>query len=495
MAGIGFELKKLFSKKGLFAIIKAYGYAGIVCTGPMILGVILLLGVHFLAGFAQAAEQAQRLLNSMITYTLLASLSVTSLFSMVTTRYVADVLYVEEEEKVMPSFHGSIILMLGLGYLLYGLFLHFAGIELLYQAQCFLLFGELIVVWTEINYLTAVKDYKSIMFIFLAALAVAFLSGYLFICLGFPVIPSLMGCLMAGYGVMMVWYYFLLVRYFPMGEGSVWGFLKYFDKYPQLVLVGGFVNFGLFTHLVLMWFGPLGQQVQGLFYEAPEYDVPALCAFISILITTINFVTSVEVNFYPHYRNYYGLFNEGGSLLDIRQAGFEMKTVLQNELEYCFSRQMFITILFIVLGTLLLPKLPLGFNELSLGIFRTLCIGYAFYALGNSTMLMSLYFSDNNGAAFTTFLFCAGSICGTLYLINGKPQYYGYGFVIGGVLFCAAALVRLGSFLIRLEYYTLSRQPVILRERRSILTVFGERMEARYWNRRKRSGVNEEKMG
>lgn len=43
MAGIGFELKKLFRRKGLFASLRAYGYAGIICTGPMLLGVVLQL--------------------------------------------------------------------------------------------------------------------------------------------------------------------------------------------------------------------------------------------------------------------------------------------------------------------------------------------------------------------------------------------------------------------------------------------------------------------
>lgn len=38
MAGIGFELKKLFQKRGLAATAKAYGYAGVICTGPMLLG-------------------------------------------------------------------------------------------------------------------------------------------------------------------------------------------------------------------------------------------------------------------------------------------------------------------------------------------------------------------------------------------------------------------------------------------------------------------------
>jgi len=48
MAGIGFELKKLFKKSGLAATARAYGYAGIICAGPMILGIVLLLGIMFL---------------------------------------------------------------------------------------------------------------------------------------------------------------------------------------------------------------------------------------------------------------------------------------------------------------------------------------------------------------------------------------------------------------------------------------------------------------
>ena len=46
MAGIGFELKKLFRRKGMLAGLRAYGYAGIICTGPMLLGVLLLSLIH-----------------------------------------------------------------------------------------------------------------------------------------------------------------------------------------------------------------------------------------------------------------------------------------------------------------------------------------------------------------------------------------------------------------------------------------------------------------
>ena len=98
MAGIGFELKKLFQKRGLAATAKAYGYAGVICTGPMLLGIVLLVGIAFICDHTGATRHNRELLNCMITYTLLASLTVTSFFSMVVTRYIADMLYEERHE-------------------------------------------------------------------------------------------------------------------------------------------------------------------------------------------------------------------------------------------------------------------------------------------------------------------------------------------------------------------------------------------------------------
>ena len=107
MAGIGFELKKLFNSRGLFASFRAYGYAGVVCTGPMLLGIVLLLGVMYLCDKTGGSRHSRELLVCMITYTLLFSLTVTSFLSMVVTRFIADMLYEEKYDMVLPSFWGS----------------------------------------------------------------------------------------------------------------------------------------------------------------------------------------------------------------------------------------------------------------------------------------------------------------------------------------------------------------------------------------------------
>lgn len=160
MAGIGFSLKRLFSQKGVLALCRAYGYAGVICAGPMVLGVILLTGMALVARLAGVSAHDRELMNCMLTYSLLWSLTVTSWFNMVVTRYTSDMLYEEKPERIMPSFYGSLSIMLTVGAVAYGVFLFFSGVRLIYQLECLWFSLVLMVVWTETVYLTAIKDYK-----------------------------------------------------------------------------------------------------------------------------------------------------------------------------------------------------------------------------------------------------------------------------------------------------------------------------------------------
>lgn len=481
MAGIGFELKRMFSRKGLFASLKAYAYAGIICAGPMILGVALLLGARLITGYAGASGHERELLNSMLTYDLLASLILTSLFSLATTRAVADLLYVKQRERIIPTFYGSIAVMLVIGVIGYGVFLWFSGISLLYKFINIILFATLVVVWTEINYLTAVKDYKEILITFFISLLCALLLGAALSLLGGiePIAAMLIGVL-TGYGIMMLRYFIVLYKYFPKGKGSSMHFLRWFDNYPELSVTGFFITIGLFGHLLIMWTSRIGVQIQGLFYGAPTYDIPALLAFFSILITTVNFVTSVEVRFYPCYKNYFSLFNDKGSLEDIEDAEKNMFAVLREELIYLSQKQVFTTVFFIIIGTFLLPKMKLGFNSDMLGTYRVLCVGYAFYAIANSLMLIEMYFSDNRSALCGAFIFMIASNIFTLLLKNGSSAYYGFGFLLGGALFFLFALIRLSLYLKKLKYHILSCQPVFKPETKGLFTPLCDRLEARY---------------
>ena len=480
MAGIGFELKKLFRRKGLFASLRAYGYAGIICTGPMLLGVCLQVGMLLLCSFAGAARSEQDLLVCMVTYTLLASLTVTSFLSMPLTRYLADMLYEEQMQTILPSYWGSNALMLVVGGAMYGIFLLFSGASLMQGLLCLWLFCEMIVNWNAMSYLTAIKDYRGILLAFLLAIGSSFLVGFVLIFwLGAPVLEGFLFATTVGYGLMNLGYTILLHQYFPQSEESPWTFLKWVDRFLPLAFTGLFTNLGLFAHLVIIWAGPIGVQVKGLFYGAPYHDVPAMLAFLSILITTVNFVVSVEVNFYPKYREYYSLFNDGGIVGDIATAEKEMLAVLGRELYYTALKQLFTTAAVISLETTLLGLLPLGFNDLMHGYFRTLCVGYGLYAVGNTVMLILLYFTDYAGAVFASGIFAASAGVFTLISLLFDPTYYGFGFLLGAALFFLAALVRLNYYTQNLPYRVLGTQPIVEETKAGKFTRLGLFLEKR----------------
>jgi len=477
MAGIGFELKKLFTKKGVFNSLKAFGYATVICTGPMILGVILLLGIMYLCNINHILRETRELLVCMITYTLLASITATSFFSMVITRYTADMLFEVNKKAVLPSFWGSTVIMMAVGSLLYGIFLIFSGATLLQQLLCFVFFNELIVVWNAMSYLTAIKDYKGIFLSFLTAITVTFIVGWLLLMFKAPVIEALLFAVTVGYGVMLIWHVILLHRYFPKSDSKAFTFFKWIDEFMPLALSGLMTNIGLFSHLVIIWFSKIGVKVHGLFYGAPFHDVPALLAFMTTLITTVNFVVSVEVNFYPKYRTHYSLYNDKGTIGDIMQAEEEMLSTLKTEIFYTALKQLLFTATCIAAGGFLLDVLPLGFNEIMRGYFRTLCVAYGLYAVGNMVMLVMLYFTDYKGALLSTSLFATGSVLFTVISLFFPEVYYGFGFLVASVIFVLSAVFRLDYFTKRLPYYILAVQPLVAEDRSGRFARMGDFLE------------------
>ena len=462
MAGIGFELKRLFGVKGAIATVRAYSYAAVTCAGPMILGYALLLACSVIVDCAGALRQDRELMVSMITHSLLASLIVTSLFTMITTRYCADMIYEKRYEKILPSFFGSVSVMLVLGGVLYGLFLKFSGLDAVYRTLSWVLFMILIVVWTQMNYLTILKDFRSIVLCFCVAVALAIGLGWT-LCFRIHMEPvlAILIAVCAGYGIMMIWFFALLYQYLPAGSGSAIRFLEWYDKTPELGFIGFFNTIGMFGHLLISWWcSPLRVQVRGLLYSTPTYDVPAIIAFFSIIITTINFTVFVETRFYPRYREYFSLFNDGGSIENIREAEKAMIHVLGDEMGYLALKQIFSTLLFIILGTIVIPQLPLGFDSGMLQTFRCLCVGYAFYAVGNSLMLISQYFTDLKGAFYSTMIFAVLTNGLTLLFTYTMKSMHGLGFILGSAAFAVFALVRLCWFLRKLKFHVLSNQPL-----------------------------------
>jgi uncharacterized membrane protein len=468
MAGIGFQLNKIFQKKGVLNLCRAYMYAGVISIGPMILYVIMLLGITLVSLLAGMNRPDREVMNCMITYSLLVSLFSSNCYNMVVTRFVADRLYEKRFSEIMPSLYGNCAVQLVIAMPLYGVFLLFSGVPASYGLMCLWISAVMIIVWMEMIYLMILKDYRMITAGFTVSVLVGFLSALILTLLQMITVVRLMGCVLLSFGIMLVWYHELLVRYFPRQKGKELEFLKWFRRYRSLGITGACTFIGLYGHLCIMYFGPLRHQTTGLFFTAPMYDIPALFAFFSIIISIISFVTSVEVKFFPKYQHYYSLFNDRGSIMDIEAAEEEMLDVLAKELLFMGIKQIIMTILFIVGGGFLMDLLPLGMTDLGKDIFRILCVGYGMYAIGNSVMLILLYFEDYTGAMMATVLFALISIVGTTaQMMWGSDVFFGMGFAAGAAVFLFVVIIRLIWCSGNLQYMLLGRQEFMTEKSRS----------------------------
>ena len=465
MAGIGFELNRLFNRKSIVSYIGAYSAAAMVFTGPMLLGVALLFFVRTISSMAGATLNEQDIIVIIITYALIASMLLNNIFSNTITRYVADLLFTEKPKRVMPSLHGALAIQLVTGTLFYGPFMIFSGVGPLNSVLGFMIFCELIVVWTLISFVSAVKDYVRIIVIFAFGVVAAVVSGLVMVFLtSMDTISAMLVSVYVGYGAMSLGYYDALKRYFPESEGKAFSFVEYFFLNPQLAFIGLCLSVGMFSHFVVVWLSPYGKSIIGTLYSAPLYDVPALFAFLSTLMTTINFSTTTEVYFYPVYRNYYNLLNTNGSLQAIELAEREMLTILKRELVYLVFKQFVVTLIVSTIGSAVLSEVSFaGFNATTRGIFRVLCVGYGIFASANGILLILFYFADYRDALISTILFAAGTLgCSLVLLVTGANfPFYGFSIAVGAILMYVSALFFLWSYTSRLQYNIFSKQPLL----------------------------------
>ena len=125
----------------------------------------------------------------------------------------------------------------------------------------------------------------------------------------------------------------------------------------------------------------------------------------------------------------------------------------------------------------MLNALPLGFNDVMHGYFRVLCVGYALYAVGNTVMLILLYFTDYSGALTASALFAVSTVVFTVISQFFTTTLFGFGFLMGASLFAIYATFRLASYTDNLPYRVLGQQPIVAQTKRGRFMELGMLLE------------------
>lgn len=460
MAGIGFELKKLFKKEGIISTVFAGLYATVVTVGPTIMVILALNLMYFLLPYVNVAYRDREVLSSTILYIFIFSLIISSPLNIILSRYMADKIYLEEYDSILPALDtGNLLLalMVVLTGVPFGVAMYFiGGLPLYYVLVSYLFYAGLVFTFYYMTFITLLKEYRKITYSFLFGLLI----GILFSCAavfwwGFSVIDGILDGLAVSFNLIAVLLMARLRRNFRNHNKTSREVLQYFKKYRMLFASNAFYTLGLYSHNFIFWFfSSYRVTVANVFVSAPVYDVVTYIAMLSNISVLVIFVVNVETKFHTAYKIYCESII-GASGKDILQAKNKMVEVLRRELLYIVQLQMIVNICVFVL--IIAFAADLGITGRILTMYPVMSVAYMILYLVQSMMIFQFYLDDAGGAALVGLVFLVGTALGSCVSVRLPAAFAGGGVLFGAFSGFTVVFFRIRNKLIHLDEHIYCR--------------------------------------
>ncbi len=483
MAGIGFELQKLLQRGTLAATIQAFLYGAMVASGPMILTVITVSIIGWLSR-SLLVDGALKLFTLTITYTFAFSLILTAPFQQLLTRYIADKFFVKDLRHVFAGFMTHTAFVLGLALFLSGVFYHALVVTIpldnitLYKITGVAVFVGQCFIWQLMAFISTSKEYQKIFLAYVLGTIVSIISAFVLI-QSIGVVGAL-----AAYGIgqwlIALIIFWIVIRGLDKRRWFTLEAFKTIQQYPLIALNGFFITLGVWIDK-FVFYAHVRQTYGGnLFYSYNFYDVPNFLALMTLVPAMAYFLILAETHFYTDFKKFIDNVLHH-PLLKIEQRKQEMLDSLQTGMWGVAKIQGIFALLVIIFANPLV--IFLGYQGLSIPLFRILTIASFFYILILTLNVFYLYFEFRKEALLMSMTFCISNAVFTHITVLLGPRFYGLGMLIsalGTLLIFWPHLIRKVQ---RIDYMMFSQQPI--EDAFEISRPGGLRRWLRYWKRKK----------
>ncbi len=435
MAGIGFELRKIYGRKTLASGIWGSVYATMASAGPSALVAILILLFKFIMDRSNVTELESRFFISSFTYIFLASILISAFFNTTLSRYISDCIFQKAEEDICAAVFG----VLAAGSAISGGLMLLLCVGMYEKSKISISFlviyyflGVLVTnAYNLMTFISALKEYKEVTFSYF--LGIVFAGAVFWAALqvfDMHIVTSAYLALVCGYFLLNLLLIFFCVKAFGRPGKRSFAFLKYFVAYPKLLVSGFFYIMGLYISTAIYWFfSDMGERIS-IFRTAPTYDLALFFAMIVNMSALVIFVVKVETAFFDKYVAYLSALNHG-SYERIEKERENMNHVIRYQLFFVYEVQLIITVVLICLANVFFPYLNISvqilnlFMVLSMGLYTVFCMYF--------TIIFLYYFEDHTGACVGPLLFFAvTAVFATAAAVIGKP-FYALPLLIGGL--------------------------------------------------------------
>jgi uncharacterized membrane protein len=459
MAGIGVKLNKIYEKNTLFSSLYGFAYSVVVTIAPMFLVIGNIVLMEYVLGFSGESYDARGLFAVTVLYTFIFSLLSGGPVYAVLSRYLADAIFEERSDDILPCFYLGLLLNLiiacamGIPFCIHEYLV--GRVAMYYVFTGFCGYISLTLIFYCMLYLLICKDFRKIALYFLLGMVLTFVCACLFaLVFGMDVSYSMLLSLAIGFFFIACMEYARVRNYFTRNSNHYRKIFEYFKSYWELVLINTFYLLGLYIHNFVFWGTDLQMVVAKSFVCAQPYDTATFLALITNVTATIQFTVNLERNFSPRYKAYSQAVN-GGRGSDIRIAKERMCDQLAKELMNLVRFQFIISVVLFLFFMVVLPQF--GFSGLTLRIYPCLAAAYFIVFVMYGEILFLEYFDDRKGAVLTAGLFCLVTLIGSLIATHIPDIWYGIGVFAGALTGWTAGYARLRSVTKNLDRHIFCR--------------------------------------
>ena len=457
MAGIGFRLRKILKKGTLLSIFQAYGYSAVIGSGSWVIAVLgLVMTAEIVKPFIQYKREIIQFLTT-ATYLFAGSLIYTGFFQLYFARYIADRIFEEKFDMVLPNIIGMLfITMLGGAIVVFPSFFILTGTPLAYKLTFFFSFLVLSGMWILNIVISALKNYKYIFYSFLISYFVIFLLSLFFVFINLGLV-GLMTAFLIGHALLFFLLFFLILFEFSSNRFIEFDFLRKKRIYNSLLWSGLFFNIGIWIDRIIFWLHPdTGENIISVLRASIFYDLPMFLAFIGIVPGMALFLLRLETDFAEKYDEYYDAVRGGATLKTIEEKRVDMILTAKTSLFEVFRGQLIVSLLLIILGRQIFELL--GFPILYIPTYNIVVIGTWLLLFFLSILTIMFYLDRRSEVVVLTFLMMVFNGAFTFISIELGLEFYGIGFDLANLLVCLAGLYLLSKDFDKLSYETFMLQ-------------------------------------
>ncbi|MCR5792031.1 MAG: exopolysaccharide Pel transporter PelG [Lachnospiraceae bacterium] len=436
MAGIGFELKKIYREESIVGNIAGAAYSILVTVGPTIIVMLALLTIYLLLGYGKVPYGERELLSSTILYIFIGAVVLTAPINAVFSRYLADRIFAEEFQSILPSYYTGLAIVCTLATLVsapvcYRLIV-VGGVEPVFVLFAYIFWMSEMILYFSMTYLYATKDYRFISTSFIVGMIVALAISFgLYEFAGQLVSNSIITGFAIGTLLIAVLNGTYIRYYFRNHNKNYTQCLTYFGKY-KLVFGANLLYFlGLYIHNFIYWMSKDRLVVAKTFVTMQSYDMATCLALITNLSILIIFTVLAETKFHDKFQKFVAAIN-GATLATIEKEKSGLFRLLMKQITQVFAIQTVITATIYLAFEIFLPSL--GIAGMIMEIYPALAVAFLAIFLMYCNIVYFYYFDDNVGAFWSSLIFFLCTAAGTWVAKDYAVAYYGMGALFGGVV-------------------------------------------------------------